>query len=241
MLGLTPTRDLDAIRNAYRRLAKHYHPDTAATPEASDAQTQRFVQLQHAYQQAMQHALEGPLFQTEASPAPQPTPRSRSYAENPSYALLRQVPWHRWRQGLLGFVLYLLLTASMFWLEGWVPESHPLKFPLTLLHGVLDGILLAIAALALFFWVPGLLYLIVLPFLPKRWIPQTICLLLGIGAGGWFVWEFLPQLMRWESSAELHEFTVAAVVLLGLPFTLWWGAKRVQRSLKKGSHSERPP
>src|SRR5579864_1963892 len=47
LLGVDATADLEAIRAAYRTLAKQHHPDMA---EGEDAQsTDRFLQIQEAY------------------------------------------------------------------------------------------------------------------------------------------------------------------------------------------------
>jgi len=45
-LGLTHEATADAIRAAYRRLAKEYHPDVSALPDAQ----QRFVRITEAYE-----------------------------------------------------------------------------------------------------------------------------------------------------------------------------------------------
>ncbi|MDX9752044.1 MAG: J domain-containing protein, partial [Flavobacteriales bacterium] len=46
VLGLAPTADQAAIRNAYRSLAKRYHPDVSDLPDAHA----RFVAIAEAYQ-----------------------------------------------------------------------------------------------------------------------------------------------------------------------------------------------
>ena len=46
ILGLTPHATASEIRSAYRKLARKYHPDVSASPDANA----RFVQISHAYQ-----------------------------------------------------------------------------------------------------------------------------------------------------------------------------------------------
>lgn len=46
LLGLTPQAQTDEIKQAYRHLAKHYHPDVNAAPTANE----HFRQIQEAYQ-----------------------------------------------------------------------------------------------------------------------------------------------------------------------------------------------
>jgi len=46
ILGLTPRATAGEIKSAYRRLARKYHPDVSASPDASA----RFVQINRAYQ-----------------------------------------------------------------------------------------------------------------------------------------------------------------------------------------------
>src|SRR5215510_13848841 len=45
ILGLTPHATSNEIRSAYRKLARKYHPDVSASPDANA----RFVQISHAY------------------------------------------------------------------------------------------------------------------------------------------------------------------------------------------------
>lgn len=46
VLGLTHTADAAAVRDAYRRLAKLYHPDVSTFPDAH----QRFIRITEAYE-----------------------------------------------------------------------------------------------------------------------------------------------------------------------------------------------
>ena len=46
LLGLTHTADASAMRDAYRRLAKVYHPDVSTLPDAQ----QRFIRITQAYE-----------------------------------------------------------------------------------------------------------------------------------------------------------------------------------------------
>lgn len=46
VLGLTHTAEAGAVRDAYRRLAKLYHPDVSAFPDAQ----QRFIRITEAYE-----------------------------------------------------------------------------------------------------------------------------------------------------------------------------------------------
>ena len=45
VLGLTPRATANEIKSAYRRLARKYHPDVSASPDAAA----RFVRISHAY------------------------------------------------------------------------------------------------------------------------------------------------------------------------------------------------
>lgn len=51
-LGLDPSADLAAIKTAYRRLARRYHPDTC--PPQPEQAAQKFIELTHAYEQLCQ-------------------------------------------------------------------------------------------------------------------------------------------------------------------------------------------
>tara|TARA_Y100001934_G_scaffold160596_1_gene191641 strand:- start:327 stop:632 length:306 start_codon:yes stop_codon:yes gene_type:complete len=46
ILGIAPDADPDAIKRAYRQLARRYHPDVS---DAADAE-EKFKQVQHAYE-----------------------------------------------------------------------------------------------------------------------------------------------------------------------------------------------
>lgn len=71
ILGVTPGASLDEVKSAYRQLARRYHPDTCPAELRSQAQD-RFVQLNHAYQQLLQQPTSGQTreFKPAASAAP---------------------------------------------------------------------------------------------------------------------------------------------------------------------------
>src|SRR5215831_7209095 len=55
-LGIEPTRDTVAIRNAYRELVKKYHPDTVLTPEEKRQYTIFCAEINEAYEEALHRA-----------------------------------------------------------------------------------------------------------------------------------------------------------------------------------------
>jgi hypothetical protein len=65
-LGLTHTADANAIRTAYRALAKRYHPDVSSLPDAHE----RFVAVTEAYEVLSDPAARARYDRTRASPSP---------------------------------------------------------------------------------------------------------------------------------------------------------------------------
>ena len=56
VLEIKPTSDVDAVRAAYHRLARRWHPDQFHTPEEQEEATRHMVVLNQAYQEALQLA-----------------------------------------------------------------------------------------------------------------------------------------------------------------------------------------
>lgn len=66
VLGLTHEADADAIRAAYRRLAKRYHPDVSALPDAQA----RFIAITEAYEVLTDPVARKRYDLTRSSPSP---------------------------------------------------------------------------------------------------------------------------------------------------------------------------
>jgi DnaJ-class molecular chaperone with C-terminal Zn finger domain len=77
-LGIPPDSDQDAIRSAYRRLAKSTHPD--ANPGDASAAA-RFAALQDAYQAALELAAAPPVPEQRASSPRRPSRHRTVYRE----------------------------------------------------------------------------------------------------------------------------------------------------------------
>jgi hypothetical protein len=71
-LGIEPTSDTVAIRNAYRELVKKYHPDTVSTAEQKRQYTIFCALINEAYEEALRWAKSdsgaGPAADEEAAP-----------------------------------------------------------------------------------------------------------------------------------------------------------------------------
>lgn len=65
-LGLMHTADTQAIRMAYRTLAKRYHPDVSTLPDAHE----RFVEITEAYEVLSDPVARARYDRTRASPSP---------------------------------------------------------------------------------------------------------------------------------------------------------------------------
>lgn len=66
VLELTHEADAAAIRTAYRRLAKRYHPDVSTLPDAAE----RFVTITEAYEVLIDPVSRGRYDRTRSSPSP---------------------------------------------------------------------------------------------------------------------------------------------------------------------------
>ncbi|MEZ4738623.1 MAG: DnaJ domain-containing protein [Flavobacteriales bacterium] len=70
VLGLTHTADTLSVRNAYRALAKRYHPDVSTLPDAEE----RFVRITEAYEILSDPIKRARYDRTQASPSPRTAP-----------------------------------------------------------------------------------------------------------------------------------------------------------------------
>jgi tetratricopeptide (TPR) repeat protein len=83
LLGVPPGADLEIIKQAYRRLARKYHPDVAG-----EAFKEQFQRVNEAYRVLCDHAHR--VVQAPPEPPPKPTPApvrmdvKRSYASPPA-------------------------------------------------------------------------------------------------------------------------------------------------------------
>jgi DnaJ-domain-containing protein 1 len=61
ILGVEPDADLARVKQAYRRLAAHFHPDTATglSTEQQEASSAAFVRIRSAYDRVVTQLTEG--------------------------------------------------------------------------------------------------------------------------------------------------------------------------------------
>ncbi|MDX2271468.1 MAG: J domain-containing protein [Cyanobacteriota bacterium] len=124
-LGLLPSASSAMIRQAYRRLSKHYHPDTSALPP--ETAIRRFQDLHEAYavlsnptQRAMYDAtlwLRDPLtppIPSASTPHPLDSPQTRPLSGGEICALLLMA-------GTLAGCLALAIVMA------WLREGSPLS------------------------------------------------------------------------------------------------------------------
>jgi len=168
VLGIPPTTDRQAIKNAYRDLAKRYHPDTVGSPEKKRRHTIRLAEINRARSQAVEYCEKsavgkqgGPV----AAPAEYPPMREApSQPSAPSSGNRSRASRHLWDYPIglacLGACVGLLYGLFRFsiWFPNWLSSlpfsslareavSGVLVVPLGVLFGGLISLFTAAPAL----------------------------------------------------------------------------------------------
>jgi hypothetical protein len=162
MLGISPTRDVEAIKKAYRDLVRQYHPDKARSPERVRHYTIKCAQINEAFERAIEFAN-----------APAPTENYTSYKSNTDSAETTYEPYS---------VHETVYRESTYSSRGQVHKANPPSRRTAALIAVV-GMLLLVAICVLpfvgIFWLPK--WLASLPYDdPARMI---VCGLLAIPVG----------------------------------------------------------
>lgn len=212
VLGLSPTRDVTQIRKAYRQLAKQLHPDSHSSQTSSS--TARFIALNSAQEEALRRAEQGALLPPSAPHSPAPDPRESVVLIHPLLQWLESLPLGNLKRAL-GSLFGLLLISAI--LEGWeLPDSEhiSLLWPISIFQGFCDALWISLLSLLLFFWIPGLIFLVLCGVgLRTQAIEGTLIVLWLAGWGtlgfGWEVW------IAWDTILAVRR-SVSALIVLGL-------------------------
>lgn len=100
VLGIAPDSSAQEIRNAWRQLAKQYHPDAGGDP-------QQMIRLNDALAQALETAIHRPFFARTHSPTPSSSTHHQSSEEKT----------HRVRHDVSSFTFNVLPVESFELLE----------------------------------------------------------------------------------------------------------------------------
>lgn len=98
VLEISPTSDIDVIKKARRLLIKRYHPDTVSNPQQKEQYTNRCVEINEAYDEAMKLAEVRAWILSRAPVSETKKPQSRRSHVAPSWELLLSI-------GLMGLLV----------------------------------------------------------------------------------------------------------------------------------------
>ena len=163
-LGLTHTADAAAIRSAYRRLAKQYHPDVSTRPDAHA----RFIAITEAYEVLSDTVARDKYDRTRASPSPKrASPRTEARYARDTEARQRTARAHAEEYSRMRYAQFDEYAFDS--VAGYVAPKMLGCLGITFVAAVVLALLVAIGqqvkvlrgplvAVALFGFLPGIVY-----------------------------------------------------------------------------------
>ena len=162
ILGINPTRNLDRIRDAFRKKAKLYHPDSSAYYTLTKIKY-NFIEIKAAENEALHRAQSGNLSTTYEKLSENsvkqifsPTKFSHLFKSfsNLSLGKLFQI--------LSVFPVLLVCSLILEKIQSSLELVRALELFVSIILGLIDGIFFGIFGGLLFFWLPGLTFILLL-------------------------------------------------------------------------------
>ena len=162
ILGINPTRNPDRIRDAFRKKAKLYHPDSSANYPLSKEKYD-FIDVKSAENEALKRAQSDSLSTNPEEFSVNPVEQTFSTTKfcylfksfsNLSLGKLFQI--------LSVFPALLVCSLILEKIQNSLELVRELELIISIILGLIDGIFFGIFGGLLFFWLPGLTFILLI-------------------------------------------------------------------------------
>ena len=162
ILGINPTRNLDRIRDAFRKKAKLYHPDSSAHYNLSK-EKYNFIEVKAAENEALRRAQSDNLSTTYEKLSENSVEQIFSTTKfNYLFKSFSNLSLGKLFQILSVFPVLLVCSLILEKIQSSLELVRALELIISIILGLIDGIFFGIFGGLLFFWLPGLTFILLL-------------------------------------------------------------------------------
>ncbi|MDG2198097.1 MAG: J domain-containing protein [SAR324 cluster bacterium] len=223
ILGINPTRNFDQIRDAFRKKAKLYHPDSYAQYTFLKDKY-NFIDIKAAEDEAIQRAQSDSLSITCEELSENSVKQTFSTTKfNFLFKSFSNLSLGRLFQILSIFPAMLVCSLILEKIQNSLELVRALELIISIILGLIDGIFFGIFGGLLFFWLPGLTFILLLWAGIRQktgYITFIFCWLACLAA--YFIGFYQP-LSSLETSEEIRHNIGNFFALVILPSFLFGG------------------
>ena len=162
ILGINPTRNPDRIRNAFRKKAKLYHPDSPPNYTLTK-EKYNFIEIKAAESEALRRAQSDNLSTTYEKLSENTVEQIFSTTKfNYLFKGFANLSIRKLFQILSVFPAMLVCSLILEKIQNSLELVRALKLVISIVLGLIDGIFFGIFGGLLFFWLPGLTFILLL-------------------------------------------------------------------------------
>ena len=231
ILGINPTRNPDRIRNAFRRKAKLYHPDSSAHYTLTK-EKYNFIEIKAAESEALRRAQSDNLSTTYEKLSENTV--EQIFATNKFNYLFESfsnLSLRKLFRILSVFPILLVCSLVLEKIQSSLELVRALELVISIILGLIDGIFFGIFGSLLFFWLPGLTFILLLWAgirQKKGYITFIFCWLVCLTS---YFLSFYNPVSRLETSEEIRRNIGNFFALVILPSLLMGGWILLSRRL----------
>ena len=160
ILGINPTRNPDRIRNAFRKKAKLYHPDSPSHYTLTK-EKYNFIEIKAAESEALRRAQSDNLSTTYEKLSENTVEQIFSTNKfNYLFKSFSNLSLRKLFQILSVFPVLLVCSLILEKIQSSLELVRALELVISIILGLIDGIFFGIFGGLLFFWLPGLTFII---------------------------------------------------------------------------------
>ena len=231
ILGINPTRNPDRIRDAFRKKAKLYHPDSSAH-YTSPKEKYNFIEIKAAENEAIVRAQSDSLSTTYEKLSENSVEQIFSTSKfNYLFKSFSNLSLRKLFQILSVFPVLLVCSLILEKIQSSLELVRALELVISIILGLIDGIFFGIFGGLLFFWLPGLTFILLLWAGIRQktgYITFIFCWLVCLAT---YFLSFYNPVSRLETSEEIRRNIGNFFALVILPSLLMGGWILLSRRL----------
>ena len=223
ILGINPTRNPGRIRDAFRKKAKLYHPDSSVHYILMKDKY-NFIEIKAAENEALHRAQFDNLSTTYEKLSENSVEQIFSLSKfNYLFKIFSNLSLRKLFQILSVFPVLIICSLILEKIQSSLELVRALELIFSIILGLIDGIFFGIFGGLLFFWLPGLTFILLLLAGIRQktgYITFIFCWLVCLAT---YFLSFYNPVSRLETSEEIRHYIGNFFALVILPSLLMGG------------------
>jgi hypothetical protein len=238
ILRISPTRNSDLIRSAFRKQAKRHHPDSSNYQNSQNGPSEfDFIDIKAAEREALQKAQSDNLVLVTEKMSELWANKSFSEPKLNFYCnVFFQLSVGQFFKIFIIFPAILICSLLLERLQQVSELSQSFHLIFSVILGIIDGIFLVVLGGIIFFWLPGLVFILIFWIGVRSHtglVTFAICWLISlatylVGFTPWSSWQTSEELRR--NVGNFSTWIVLPSFLLACLLGLWLKQIRFEKS-----------